>query len=73
MASHIGSVVDRIDLEVPIADSSREVVAPGEADIDLVGDREVAVADQQGGSNLLLAVGLLCLHRTWKSLEFSLI
>jgi len=63
-----GSVINRTGPETPTADSSREV-APGEAGTDSVGDQGVEDVDQRDGSNLSLAVGYLCLHRTWKLLE----
>jgi len=66
---HIGSVVDRIDSGVPIADPSEEV-ALREADIDSAGGRAEVGLDQQDGSNLTRAAGYSCLRRTWKSLAF---
>lgn len=64
VGGRIGSV--GIEYGVPIADFSREA-APREAGTGSAGDQKEGV-DRQDGSNLSMAVGCLCLHRTWKLL-----
>lgn len=63
VVGHIGSAVDRIDSEIPIADSSL-TAAPREADTDSVEDREVGGVYRQDGSNLSLGVEHSCQRRT---------
>lgn len=49
-----------------LSHSCSVVVAPREVGTGSVGDQGVEGVIQQGGSNLMRAVGYLCSHRTWR-------